>query len=230
MAVLTDQDRWFATPNNDTWCRLGGNGPINVSQLMPIVKYVKDEDTFLDVGCGSGTTIDALKVLGKKVHYKGVDFIESRVQWLKEKFNPYTFGLGLKEDTLFEVQDARHLKEEDRSWDIVWSRHVVDHLESFEQALDEQCRVAKKRVICVLWYSFTDLDEHLIKNIVDGPVDNRKTYEDEYLNQFSRKKVKAYLEEKCKNGWQLLEFREHVSWEGDKQGKGDDMIIVIERI
>ena len=227
MEPLTDQDRWFSTPENSTWCRLGGNGPMNVSQLMPIVKYVKDFDHFFDVGCGSGTTLDALKLAGKKVHYKGVDFIESRVKWLKEKYNPYTFGIGgVKEDTFFEVEDARKLNEEDKSWDIVWSRHVVDHMESFENALDEQCRVAKRMVICVLWYSFTDADEHSIKPIFD----NGKTYADEYLNQFSRKKVKVYLEDKCKNGWQLLEFREHVSWEGDKEGKGDDTIIVLERI
>lgn len=220
MEPIKSEDRWFNTPVKETWCRLGGNGPINVSQLMPLVKFTRDGESFLDVGCGSGTTIDALDAMKRDVKYKGVDFIDSTVSWLKEHY-------PVRE---FDVQDARHLKEADRSWDIVWSRHVVDHLESFEEALEEQCRVANKRVICVLWYSFTDGDEHIIKNIIDGPADNRKTYEDEYLNQFSRKKVKAYLEEKCKNGWQLLEFREHVSWEGDKQGKGDDSIIVLERI
>lgn len=216
MADLTDQDRWFNTPVKETWCRLGGNGPINVSQLMPLVKFTRDGESFLDVGCGSGTTIDAIDAIKRDVKYKGVDFIGSTVEWLKKQYPTREF----------ETEDARQLKEADRSWDIVWSRHVVDHLESFENALDEQCRVANKRVICVLWYSFTDADEHSIKPIFD----NGKTYADEYLNQFSRKKVKAYLEEKCKNGWQLLEFREEVSWEGDKQGKGGDIIIVLERI
>jgi ubiquinone/menaquinone biosynthesis C-methylase UbiE len=230
MEPLKDADRWFSTPVNDTWCRLGGNGPINVSQLMPLVKYVDDFDTFLDVGCGSGTTIDALKAIKKKIKYKGVDFIESRVAWLKDKFLPYTFGIGALPDTTFEVQDARHLKEEDQSWDIVWSRHVIDHLDGFEQPMDEQCRVAKKYAICVLWYSLHDGDEHIIKNVIEGPMDNRKTYVDEYLNQYSRKKVKAYLDNKCKEGWGLIEFREHISWEGDKLGKGDDTIIVLKRI
>lgn len=216
MNILTDQDRWFNTPVKETWCRLGGNGPINVSQLMPLVKFTRDGESFLDIGCGSGTTIDAIDAIKRDVKYKGVDFIESTIEWLKKQYPSREF----------EVQDARQLKEADRSWDIVWSRHVIDHLESFEKAIDEQCRVANKRVICVLWYSFTNADEHSIKPIFD----NGKTYADEYLNQFSKKKVKAYLEEKCKNGWQLLEFREKVSWEGDKLGKGDDTIIVLERI
>lgn len=216
MEPLTDQDRWFSTPLNETWCRLGGNGPINVSQLMPLVKWTQDGETFLDVGCGSATTLDSIRAIKRQVTYKGVDFIDSRITWLKEKYP----------DVEFENQDARHLKEADQSWDIVWSRHVIDHLDDFEQPMDEHCRVAKKKVICVLWYSLHDGDEHIIKPIFD----NGKTYADEYLNQFSRKKVKAYLEEKCKNGWQLLEYREEVSWEGDKKGKGGDTIIVLERI
>ena len=216
MEPLTDNDRWFSTPVNDTWCRLGGNGAINVSQLMPLVKFTYDGESFLDVGCGSGTTIDAIQSIKRDVTYKGVDFIVSRVAWLKDQYPFYDFS----------VEDARKLDEADKSWDTVWSRHVVDHMESFEKALDEHCRVAKNRVICVLWYSFTDADEHSIKPIFD----NGKTYADEYLNQFSRKKVKAYLENKCKEGWQLVEFREEVSWQGDKQGKGGDIIIVLERI
>ncbi len=220
MEPIRSEDRWFNTPVKNTWCRLGGNGPINVSQLMPLVKFTRDGESFLDVGCGSGTTIDAIDAIKRNVKYKGVDFIDSTVVWLREHYPTREFN----------VQDARNLKEADRSWDVVWSRHVVDHLDSFERAIDEHCRVANKRVICILWYSMHDGDEDIIKPIIDGPADNRKTYEDEYLNQYSRKKVKTYLENKCKEGWQLIEFREEVSWQGDKKGKGGDTIIVLERI
>ena len=50
------------------------------------------------------------------------------------------------------------------------------------------------------------------------------------LQLTTKEKVKTYLENKCKEGWQLIEFREEVSWEGDKKGKGSDTIIVLERI
>jgi SAM-dependent methyltransferase len=218
MADIKSEDRWFATSVKDTWCRMGGNGPINVSQLMPLIKFTRDGESFLDVGCGSGTTIDAIDAIKRDVKYKGVDFIDSMVTWLREHYPTREF----------DVQDARHLKEADRSWDVVWSRHVADHMKSFEGAIDEQCRVANKRVICVLWYGMNDTDEHIIKNIVDGPEGNRKTYEDEYLNEFSRKKVKEYLNNK--EGFELIEFRENVTWQGDKDGKGRDTIIVLERI
>jgi ubiquinone/menaquinone biosynthesis C-methylase UbiE len=209
-----DKDRYFSTPDNETWCRMGGNGPINVSQIMPLVKFTNDGDSFLDVGCGSGTTLDAIRAIKRDVKYKGLDFIHSRVDWLKKHYP----GVD------FDCQDARNMTEPDQSWDIVWSRHVVDHMESFEKAIDEQCRVSKKKVICILWYSLQDRDEHEIKPIVYEPI----TYSDEYLNQYSRSKIKDYLS--AKSGWQVIEFLEEVSWQGDKKGKGGDTIIVLERI
>src|SRR4030067_881346 len=212
MEIIKSEDRWFATLVNDVWCRMGGNGPINVSQLMPLVKWTYDEESFLDVGCGSATTLDAIKAIKRNVKYKGVDFIDSRIEWLKQNYPGYDF----------ENQDARHLKEEDVSWDTVWSRHVIDHLDGFEQPMNEHCRVARKRVVCILWYAMNEKEEHDIKPIFD----NGKTYPHEYLNQYSRKKIELYLEGKKTEGWKLKEYHREVSWQGGKQGKGGDTILV----
>lgn len=213
---MSDADRWFATIDNHTLCRAGGNGPINVSQIMPLVTYVNDGDSFLDIGCGSAATLDALKAIKKQVIYKGTDFIEHRVAWLKKTFP----------EAIFEVGDARKIQEEDKSWDVVWSRHVIDHLGNFEQFMNEQCRVSKRYVICILWMEFTSSDEHLIKPIIDGG----KTYEDEWTNQYSRKLVQKYLADKCREGWNLQQFIEHVTWNGSQEGKGRDTIIVLQRV
>src|SRR5437667_151849 len=80
----------------------------------------------------------------------------------------------------------------DKSWDVVYSRHVVDHMASFEDALDEHCRVAKKLVIIVLWRPLGNGEEHEIKHIVD----QGKVYENEYTNDYSRKKVLEALAQK----------------------------------
>ena len=226
MEPVMTNDKWFDTTDDAVLCRGGENGSMTVTQIMPLVKFVKDYETFLDVGCGSGTTIDALLALKKAICYKGVDFIGHRIEWLKEKYLPYTFGMGLKPDTTFEVEDARYLREKDKSWDTVWSRHVIDHVDSFEKTMDEHCRVAKKRVICILWYALTDADEHRITHVTyDGIV-----YKDEYLNQYSKSKIKTYLDDKCSNGWKVSEYLKEVSWQGDRKGKGEDTIIVLERV
>jgi ubiquinone/menaquinone biosynthesis C-methylase UbiE len=210
---MADKNHYFSQPDNDTWCRMGGNGPVNVTQIMPLIKYTQDGQSFLDVGCGSGTTLDAINLIKRQVKYRGVDFIKSRVKWLKKTYP----------DNDFEYQDAINLKEKDNSWDVVWSRHVVDHLYEFERPILEQCRVAKKTVICILWYSMVDGPEHIISHVT-----YEKVYADEYLNQYSRPKIQAFLA--SIPGWELIEFREKVSWQGDKAGKGDDIIIVLNKL
>lgn len=214
--MIDSKDRWFATVENSTLCRGEGNGPHAVTQIMPLVKYIEDGMSFLDVGCGGGTTIDAIAQLKKWVDYKGVDFIDHRIAWLKEKY------IGYK----FEVQDARHLQEEDKSWDIVWSRHLVDHLGNFEEAMDEQCRVAKKKVICILWVPLNLTEEHNIKPIKDG----EKVYEDEWTNSFSKEKVMQYLKKKEQERWQLVTFEENVTYNGSMDSRGRDTVIVLQRV
>lgn len=214
------EEHWFSTCDDFSLCRVGGNGPINVSQVMPLLKFVNDGESFLDVGCGSGTTFDAIRAIKKDVIYKGLDFIDHRVEWLKKTFP----GVD------FEVGDARHLSEADKSWDVVWSRHVVDHLGGFEEPMDEHCRVAKKTVICVLWVPLNNGEEHLIKPIIDGPEGNRKTYTDEWTNQYSRKLVQAWIEKKKTEGWSLEAFEEDVVWIGSRLDKGHDTVIVLKRL
>ncbi len=208
---------WFNTVFPGTLCRGGGNGPNHPSQLYAVRKYVKEGMSFLDVGCGNATTAEALKDAQIKVKYKGVDMIPKHIEWCKQAFPEFEFA----------IEDGEELSEKDQSWDVVYSRHVIDHMPSFERALDEHCRVAGKLVIAILWYSFCDQDEHIIKNIVDGPLDARVTYSAEYLNQYSRPKVKEYLENK--KGWRLLELTE--GFQNNVGGAAQkDTIIVLERI
>jgi ubiquinone/menaquinone biosynthesis C-methylase UbiE len=197
---------------------MGGNGSAALTQIVPLLRYTNDGDSFLDVGCGSGTTIDALQKIKRDVKYKGVDFIEKHINWLKGEYPDYEFA----------VEDARHLNEADQSWDIVWSRHVIDHLGDFEQAIDEQCRVAKRRVICVLWCDLSDQDEDTLRPIVAGPEDARITYQDEWTNIYSRKKVMKHLENK--KGWTIRDFREDCSWDLSRRDKGHDTLLVLDRI
>ena len=217
---MKNDDHFFATCDSHTLCRVGGNGPINVTQIMPLIRYVNDGDSFLDIGCGSGTTIDALKAIKKDVKYKGVDFIEKHIKWLKENYP----------DLEFQVEDARHLDEADQSWDVVWSRHVVDHLESFEGSMDEQFRVAKKKIICILWYPFTNGDVHDIKIVTTGSdeANNKMEYPDEFLNQYNKDLIMKYFE--SKKDWQVLAFQEDCVWDVSRNDKGHDSIIVLAKV
>ena len=223
--VAKPGELWFETPDTHTLCRAGGNGPQHPSQLYAIKKYVERGMSFLDYGCGSATTFEALRkdpqfiekhnigddeIDWLTIGYQGLDIIPKNVEWCKK-----TFPEGN-----FEVNPSLHkIDQPDKSWDVVYSRHVVDHMESFEKAMDEHKRVAKKLVIAILWTGLVDGDEHQIKNIVDQRgLPTEKLYPNEYTNNYSRKKVKEYLNSDPE--WELLELNEDV---------GGNQVIVLRR-
>jgi len=200
---------WFNTPDSNTLCRGGGNGPIHPSQFMGLA-YINLGDSVLDVGCGSGASLEIMrKTLGDNIKYKGVDFIQKHIDWCKQTFT----------GEVFEVQNALSLKEPDKSWDVVWSRHVIDHLRSFESGITEQMRVAKRAVICILWRPFVQSENHEIKNIID----QGKVYSDEYTNDYSRIAVKKFLDNQSDWNYKIIE-------EIGYSYKRTDILIVIERI
>lgn len=212
---------WFNTPDTNTLCRAGGNGPYHPSQMYAINKYVKEGMSFLDYGSGSGTTCEALTssewlsatdAEQDKLYYKGVDIIPKNVEWCNMEFPLQSF----------EHNPSLHkIDQPDNSFDVVYSRHVVDHMRSFEEALDEHCRVAKKLVIIVLWVPLAMTDEHQIKNIVD----NGQTYENEYTNSYSRYLVLNALNKKEQQGWKLEEITDDVG----SHIKGHDTVIVLSK-
>ncbi len=217
MEKVNPEELWFNTPDTETLCRAGGNGPNHPSQLYALEKYM-NPGTFLDYGCGSATTLEAM-LEGAPPDatggYLGVDIIPKNIEWCKKQYPNFRF----------EVNPSIHkIDQEDKSFDIVYSRHVVDHMKSFEDAMDEHKRVSKDLVIVVLWTGLLDGDEHEIKNIVDQRgLPTEKLYKDEYTNNYSRKKVKEYLEGDPE--WELLELSEGVG----KEVKGWDTVIVLQR-
>ena len=226
---------WFQTVDTHTLCRGGSNGPQHESQLYAIDKYViplakQGEVSFLDYGMGSATTFEAMErdypiYMSIRIRYKGLDIIPKNVEWCQKNFPQGEFGYN---------PSLHKIDEPDKSWDVVYSRHVVDHMESFEKAMDEHKRVAKKLVIAILWTGFVDSDEHQIKHITrqwwvdplngeevphttQGAIRKEQTYPNEYTNYYSRKKVLEYLNDP---DWELLEFNEDV---------GGNQVIVLRR-
>ena len=185
-------DYYFDTIDTGALCRGGGNGPFHPSQFRGLSLVSKGE-SLLDVGCGSGTTAECIlkHFKDRDIKYKGIDQVKRHIDWCKKEWPELDF----------EVQEAKKLKEPDNSWDVVWSRHVVDHVSSFEKTIDEHFRVAKKKVICILWYPFSDTNKHSIKHVKYG----EKTYKNEFLNQYSLSKVLWFLKSKYPE-WRLSCF------------------------
>lgn len=218
MATINPDTLWFSTPDSPSLCRGGGNGENHPSQLYALKKYWNPlSQSILDYGAGSGTTYEAIGKAWPEVavRYRGLDIIPKNAQWCNEHF---------KTD-VFKVNKTIHkIDEPDKSWDVVYSRHVVDHMESFEGAMDEHKRVAKELVIVILWVPFSTKPEHEIKNIVDQRgLPTEKLYPNEYTNQYSEEKVMEYLTTDPQ--WTLLEITKDVG----SEVSGHDIVIVLER-
>ncbi len=131
-----------------------------------VLSYVKDGESLLDVGCASGGTYQHIKdYFVKKIKYKGVDYVENFVESCRRR-HP---------EALWNVSDARELKEEDHSWDTVLLYDTIDYLmnpkdiHNWRKALDEALRVARKRLIIVLWSDYIR-DGAKIKKYLKGKV------------------------------------------------------------
>lgn len=200
--------KYFETIETNALCRAGGNGPFHPTQIMGL-GFVGDNDSMLDLACGGCTTTECLVKMfpHKNVDYIGSDFVEKHVKNCQKQYPQFKW----------KVQDAMNLDMEDESVDVVWARHIVEHLPSFEKAVDEFLRVAKKRVIINLFTPLTDKKEHKITHVSDKGV----VYE-EYFNLYSREKVFKYLSEISRLGYQNRVI-ENVGI----KGRANDTIIII---
>ena len=93
--------------------------------------------SFLDVGCGEGFTLNKLKEnkIGK-VH-EGIDYSREAIS-LGKKAYP---DLHISEGNIY------NLKYKDNSFDLVICSEVLEHLEDPQKALKELSRVSKKYIL-----------------------------------------------------------------------------------
>ena len=115
-------------------------------------------NSILDVGCGSGISLALSKVFNPERNYVGLEGNEeSKPIWEKRGLHIIT-------------GDIYHLPFDDKSFDTVYSSHVLEHLENPKKAINETIRVARKRII------------HSVPN---GNVDD-KNFGSKHLHHFNR--------------------------------------------
>lgn len=178
---------YYKTIEPGLWGR-GTNDSVQHPSHLYAMKYVELAWSFLDVGCGSGTTYEAMKNAKATNPYKGVDNDESYVRWCLHNFP----------ETQWDTQDATCLKEEDQSWDVVFSRGTIENLPSFEVCIREWTRVARRIVVIWFWKGLIE-GEHRIQRLIYN-----NTLYPEYANTYSStaiiKDMRKFPE------WKILEL------------------------
>ena len=86
----------------------------------------------MDLGCGAGDSVDLFRALNPDVHWVGVDVEDS----------PEVSG-RTRTDAEFVTFDGQRLPFEDASFDLVYCKQVLEHVESPHELLREVARVLK---------------------------------------------------------------------------------------
>lgn len=116
-------------------------------ELMFVYDMVPDESRVLDIGCGNGRFLGALK--NDTVSYTGVDFSDKLITIAKERYHA-------RPQTIFQTADALALPFPDHSFDLALSFAVLHHIPSRAhriQFLKEAARVIKPdgTIILTAW-------------------------------------------------------------------------------
>lgn len=112
-----------------------------------IIKDLEKHNNILECGIGSGYLPDLIKKHNIDIQYTGIDCTEAFVEHVSKK-HTYPIVLGDMEEMPFE----------DNSFDVVYTRHTLEHLSYYEKAINEMARVAKQRVVIILFRPLTRQD------------------------------------------------------------------------
>lgn len=99
----------------------------------------------LEIGCGEGFVLKALRDAGVRCPMRGIDFSESAIAEARQRVP----------DATFDVQDAAELAEGGERYDVVLMIEVLEHLPDPQRMLRVLSRLAERHVVLsVPWEPF----------------------------------------------------------------------------
>lgn len=137
-------------------------------QYVSTMKY----KSLIDIGCGIATEFDGYKSDNYDIEYMGVDSCKILVVFNRERGVP-----------MIEAH-SECIPVTDDSYDVAFSRHVLEHQPSFKQTLAEMIRIAKKEAVHIFF-------------LIPG-INEKIDYDSSsnlYHNIYSRSDIEAFLNE-----------------------------------
>ncbi len=113
--------------------------PLDQTLVELLGHVLRQEETFLDVGCGMGTFYESTQPFNIK--YTGVDVTPNFVERCRVRYP----------EADFRVDDGFNLSFEDGRFDVVFNKDILRHLENPEVMVSELLRVARRLVIVVTY-------------------------------------------------------------------------------
>lgn len=160
--------------NQDEFAGWWGNENA-ISRVLTRLHIIhKDYKSVLDVGCGFCTDFDALKRSSAEIAYHALDISSTFVQKALDR------GISAQ------VGRVQNMPYADSSLEMVYARHVLEHLDGYEQAIKEMARVASKEV-AIIFFITPDQNAYDTPGMIN--VGGYATYQ----NKYSKLKMETFL-------------------------------------
>ena len=176
---MTQYQWWIDNVPKETDKFTGWLGTINDISRVWLRNFIRDNSitSALDVACGVGMDKEGFDHDKLDLKYKGIDISEYLVN--RNRTRGYDCEVGNIED----------IKEQDKSWELVFGRHIIEHLEYYEKAISEMCRVASRYVVIIHFIPLEKEDTIFTRNMDGVDVYHNRYGEDkfvEYCKQFGK--------------------------------------------
>ena len=142
-----------------------GHSPTH-PQYQWLKSFLRPNQRVLEIGYGTGHAYAALQSL--PITYRGYD-ITTTFQSICLSHYPIAD---------FRIASATHLPEPPSSWDIVFCRHLLEHIPDWKSALSEMVRVASQSVVILAWRPLSERPTHSTNTDVCAWVFNKKEFLD----------------------------------------------------
>lgn len=107
--------------------------------------------TMLECGIGAADIPRFILDRSAAIQYTGIDCTETFLDNARELYPSGQFR--------FDSGDMNALPYKDDSFDLVYTRHTLEHLQYYTNAVKEIFRVARKQVVIVLFHNFVPKDK-----------------------------------------------------------------------
>jgi ubiquinone/menaquinone biosynthesis C-methylase UbiE len=181
---------WIDNVPKETDKFTGWLGTIKDISRVWLRNFIKDNSisSALDVACGVGIDKEGFDYDKLDIKYKGIDISEFLVN--RNKDRGYDCVVG----------NIESIPEQDKSWELVFGRHIIEHLEYYEKAISEMCRVATKYVVIIHFIPMEKTDS-IVPVSMDGVI--------VYHNKYGEDKFVEY----CKKFGEVI----RIPFEGERQ-------------
>lgn len=149
-------------------------GDINAQSRVSMRKHIQEKGykTILDIPAGLCTEYFGYKKNNIAIEYLGIDITPKLVDRGKE------LGVPIQQGSI----EAIPLP--DNRVDVAYARHIVEHLDYYEKAVDELIRVAHKEVIVIFFIKPSHKADNIRSSKRNGDVLYHNIYNKKTIEQF----------------------------------------------